>query len=60
MSSELLTNSQAELRCLALRTCASATTLDLSAALALHAHLDLLSRHRSHVYEPKPGQVCDT
>lgn len=41
-----------EFRCLVLRICANAITLDISAARSLHAHLDLLSRNCA--------QVCDT
>lgn len=41
-----------EVRALVLRICANAITLDLSDALALHSHLDRLSRRRN--------QVCDT
>lgn len=48
-----------ELRCLVLRICASALDLDLAAALALHAHLDRLSAHRSHSCDPGTGRVSD-
>lgn len=48
-----------EFRCLVLRICASALDLDLAAALALHAHLDRLSVHRSHSCDPGTGRAAD-